>query len=157
MKNGSFIRCGSLIRGSLIRCLLVLQWRKFGNWYWEMKNGSLIRCVRLSEVRLSNIDCIVSFELFNSNTVESTYMSSAYKSFSVISRVTLWTEFVPSLYVLKKSPYKSPLLPQNSVYKSRLGFILSVFTVKKRSNWLQLALTAEGYTPRGVILQQWRT
>ena len=37
-----------------------------------------------------------------SNTVESTYMSSAYKSFSVISRVTLWTEFVPSLYVLKK-------------------------------------------------------
>ena len=75
------------------------------------------------------------------DTVESTYKSSAYKSFSVISRVTLWTEFVPSLYVLKKRPYKSPLLPENFGYKSQLGLIVSVFTVKKRSNWLQLTVT----------------
>ena len=68
-------------------------------------------------------------------------MSSAYKSFSVISRVTLWTEFVPSLYVLKKRPYMSPLSPENFGYKSRLGLIVSVFTVKKRSNRLQLTVT----------------
>ena len=30
-----------------------------------MKNGSLIRCVRLSEVRLSNIDCISTIQLLN--------------------------------------------------------------------------------------------
>ena len=54
------------------------------------------------------------------------------------------TENVPSLYVLQNWPNKLPLLPEHFVYKSQLrpvGLIVSVFTVKKRSKWLQLNIT----------------
>ena len=49
--------------------------------------------------------------------------------FPVISCIVLWKEFVPSLYVLEKKAVQVASIPQNSIYKSRLGFHEAIFNI----------------------------
>ena len=74
----------------------------------------------------------------NLYTVESTYKSPAYKSHSGYKSRCPFDGICPFFVCIRKKAVQVASIPQNSVYKSQLGFCLSVFTVKKRSKWLQL-------------------